>query len=130
MPLIDNYLLDNYLLDGPSGLKYATGNLLSNAGGLSFTTTSNQAASYSYITVAGLIFLPSVIVITDVSTGAWVGTYSAKTAQSSSGAYYFMAANQAQLKITGNAYINSTGFQLPANVASRNYEWEAFGSDI
>lgn len=128
-------------LTGTSTRKqFASGTVTSPSGTLSFTQGDGTILSSSYVTVSGLAFQPSRVIVKKKVTGqtslvmtvlssVTEGDANMSTVRISSGT--FNANNTSQFtqsyRLDGtSAYSNSAGFQLPVGTASALYEWEAF----
>lgn len=110
-----------------TGKKYATGDVTSSSGATDFTRTDGTTISTGYLTVSGLTFTPTVITVTVKSNSAFALAFTAKTATHTAGPYVYTGTGAA-IKVTGTAYINSTGFRLPLTVTLGSVvTWEAFG---
>lgn len=130
--------LDDFLLQGKaSGKKFATGTATATIGSdyLLFDTEVGGAYMF-YITVTGLTFTPSIIIMSEVGTPNWrslyaTGDFMLKTYSgvdipqmaiwhdSSTGLRPFV------YKYNANLYVDNTGFRLPvrAGIGGQNYKW-------
>lgn len=112
-----------------TGKKYASGSVTSATSALNFILDDGTSSSQYYITVTGLTFTPSLIELyyntnydrTFYSSNGQFGSGGSKIAEDIKNSYtpqYF--------KLTGNAYVNNTGFQMPVMVKGVSYIWRAY----
>lgn len=147
MPTLSNFSLGNYTLGGLTDgmMKYATGEVLSNASTNTFNNTSGTFSAYALL-VTGLAFRPTRIIIrSKTSNNVGMIVYNRDTrgvTPDSGGGNYNLATyinnNNGTgyivqvYEITGGSFnqmgqVTDTGFRLPGNQPSHTYVWEAWG---
>lgn len=131
-----------------AGKNFATGTIAGSASSLSFLTPGETSINMIYVTVSGLTFLPSVIILVytneayDHFKTAIYSKYGFGLSEGStyydtgkiivtdkSGGYSDPSPWPKVFKLTGNAYVNGTGFRLPISTAilfsdATWYAWE------
>lgn len=110
----------------PTGKKYASGTLTTSEDLKYFYRAGDgNFSAYNYITVSGLTFTPSTVLYIPTPSGyTFSGIYHESFLDSS---YKVVKAGDTAFRITGNAYIDSTGFQFPVRSGvTGNYTWYAF----
>lgn len=115
----------NQLVNGSSIRKVAEGTATSSNGELSFSTYANTAVSRPYLTVSGIGFAPQMVVI---STGEYVMTV-VNLRNPKQGGFHlitYAGSGATYIRLTGNAYMTSSGFRLPVHAADTNFKWEAY----
>lgn len=112
-------------------MKKAKGRIASSATTLSFKSQTNANVSKNYITISlgSLSFIPSRIIVYD--TVQRYHTICAVGVQLYPGASYkaeilVAYSTPAYFQIDGTSAFVSTGFRLPVQLASSEYEWEAY----
>jgi hypothetical protein len=112
---------------GASAKRYATGPVTSNSGTLTFTTNAGVTPARNYVTVSGLTFQPSTILVVSpsVTTIFKAGQQLAPSGVSSPIIELQLNADE-YVQLTGNAYVNSTSFQLPVLTGNVAMTWFAY----
>lgn len=124
--LIPSNIPSGITLFGISGTKSAGGQVAygQNTGSnstLSFNTTTGGTWSAYHLTVSGLTFKPKVVVITYFDVSAMLHTVVYNSI------YIKMSRYNEMFNLSGNAYINDTGFRMPIPYDSnRTCNWWAF----
>lgn len=117
----------NQLVNGSGVKKFASGTVTSSFSTLNMTTLANGSVSVPAVTVSGIGFTPSVIIVYNgAKQASSVNTRAAQdggdhiiTTQLYTGDIMF-------IRLKGNAYITSSGFRLPVPQLDANYYWEAY----
>lgn len=108
--------------------KWASGTATSSAGTSSFTTGSGGSQSTYVLTVTGLSFVPSKIIIRNTGGNEdYHVTYDSalQTVPISRVQSRLATAVAMTFKLTGPTFVNGTSFAMPALAASTLYEWYA-----
>jgi hypothetical protein len=119
--LVDKVALVN------TGKKFASGTVTSSASQLSYTWADGSGTNYAYVTVTGLLFQPSYILLKDAShdrstvyDARFVDTHKITIGTNRSTNLY------KTVQIQANAYVNATSFRLPVGALSTQFEWVAY----
>lgn len=131
-----------------TGKKYASGTGTSSNASLSFLLSDNTSISVQHLTVTGLAFRPTRVIVrrqTNTATNGLI-VYSRDTLGTSPNAAgdawntgLYLGANRATgfmlrvYEVLGSSFTNSaqvtdSGFRLPMFNANESYVWEAFGA--
>lgn len=107
-----------------SNKKWASGSITSSSSALSFIDSTSAGVNLYYITITGLTFQPSKVVIYRANG---VPLTAIDTNQPLTNGYNLMLCNTSQfnIRLTGSANITSTGFTLPANSSNVTVNWVA-----
>jgi hypothetical protein len=115
------------------GRKFQTGEAWSGSGQIAFTMASNgSASSRYYVTVNGLTFTPHVIIVYEYDEAnsnytVYNRHINGTMALINVNAYPNGSTPDTQTYLTtGNAYVNGSGFQLPAPRPDKHYGWIAY----
>jgi hypothetical protein len=113
------------LLPGQS----ASGTVTSSSSGLSFMRANYKTQSRAYVTVSGLTFLPKMIIVSlsGSTTLASYTIFSAIVLGNVDGGYTNISNADDIYLTTGNLVVSSTGFTLPVQNTSAQYNWYAIG---
>jgi hypothetical protein len=120
--LVAGYILTGKSIFGVAGnvtaRGFASGSITSSSGTISFNLNAGGTNPQYYITVSGLAFTASCIVVSGNSGGT---VYQANT-------YFITHLQNAPVyyAMSGNAYVNSTGFQIPVPGANIGFSWYAY----
>lgn len=115
------------------GKRWASGTVISSSSNFYFLTPSNNATSAYILSVTGLSFIPSFVIITSTNASSF-------TLYKRSGFYYgggvaitgsypenTDSVYQQQMKEDGTYLkVTSTSFSLPVSLPGRNYNWIAY----
>ena len=124
------------LIDGTGMKKYASGTATSAVGALSFLDASNGISGAYPLSITGLTFTPSTIMICKTLTTPVAGggsMYRSGLNLASTGTYacpiaHFGSTNAmvSTIQLDGTtAYVNATGFRLPVGGSNLSYNWYA-----
>jgi hypothetical protein len=115
-----------------SGKKFATGNVTSSANTVQFKYYDNSGnPSLCSVTVSGLTFLPSLIVLRwQGGNTNYVSIYTGDNQRCNVGVFGGNTGNSIDYAIAANgsvvAYVNATGFCLPVQGANTIFTWWAY----
>lgn len=110
--------------------QYATGTVTSSSTTVAAYNSNNGSSNYYYVSVSGLTFTPTLILLMGTSA-SWVfttyksgvdflhGTYPCPIISGSAGSDY-------GVQLTGSLSVTSTSFQLPVLMSSTSFTWYAF----
>lgn len=116
------------------GGKKASGTITASTAGLPFSQGSGGTINRSYVEIAGLDFVPSKIELirdgntkTDYNSEGY-RTYDIPNLKISMNIINAgdSTVNVVGILLTGNAYVNSTGFRLPVLSGGASYKWFAY----
>jgi hypothetical protein len=109
---------------------YASGSVTSSSSSIVWTFDNNTTTNLPSVTVSGLTFTPTLIFLYAPSNGNTIiylaganlrtGGSTAPIWSGTPGSSYGF------FQLTGNAYVNGSGFQLPSINASLSFNWYAF----
>lgn len=116
-------------LEGTFSGNYAEGTAPISSDTLEFNRAGSGPIQHQYVTVSGLNFLPRVIVITKETGDYRYGetVYYDYFRFNSTTKIVCLLLNYEVVYLTGNAYVNATGFRLPVNMAASSVKWVAYG---
>lgn len=108
--------------------KFASGTATSNSGGTyPFTVNDSTTSYFCYVLVTGLTFTPNKIVVIKTTPDSGPTVASLTDYFGSYGTSRIALGNGYTVQLTGNAYIDSTGFKLPVvGSVSESYKWYAY----
>jgi hypothetical protein len=121
-----------------TGKKSASGTVTSSASTLTFILGNNSSYGSYFVQVTGLDFIPSVIHLIEVNTGAitymtvynngvMLPDYNTTISMNMVHSNTNVPFNPIGFRLDGvEAYTSSTGFRLPVKGASKSYKWYAF----
>jgi hypothetical protein len=110
------------------GKRWASGTVNCSSSQLGFIMYDGSVSNFLYITVTGLTFIPSFIIIRRVADDRFCVTYDSRAVWTDCIKMLYTTNQGYTLRKTGNAYVDNTGFRLPvSNVAYNDaYQWIAF----
>lgn len=133
--LVAAYILSGASIFGVNGAakRVASGTVSSGSGGyLTYADGSSPEFIYYGVTVSGLNFTPSFILIINDATYSEIGIYKYHTALGKYTYYDIININSSigspscyHLQMNAYFYVNSTGFKLPAASYYNSYRWLA-----
>jgi hypothetical protein len=108
---------------------YANGSQTNTSTQLAFTLDSGSSLNYSYLNVTGLNFPNGIAQITlrYNPSGSVVTFYNHNLFTTNSNILMAFGSTYNEIRLTGNAFVNTTSFQLPFQVNSLLVQWEAWG---
>lgn len=106
----------------PNSKKMDIGTVVSSSANLTFrSSTGTTTLSHPYVTVTGLGFTPTSVILRYTASATVVTTNTSRI-----DGYYLLTSNGVSMRLTENAYLVDGGFQLPVNTANTRYEWVAY----
>jgi hypothetical protein len=113
-------------INGAGMKKVASGTVTNTNDQLSFTQSYyGNVINLYYLTVSGLTFTPTYILITSVVSGIDPTVYKADRVMYYTSIYAPFTNGVHGIELYGNAVVTSTGFTLPVNSAPYSYSWIA-----
>lgn len=118
------------------GKRWASGTVSNTTATLAFTYANGSSATLNYIAVSGLTFTPSLILIYGINTNSY--SFLTPTSLYTQGGgesriltgNYDVAHTQSlavhNIRLSGNAYVNNSGFLLPNPRSNSQFNWIAF----
>lgn len=110
-----------------TGKKFAEGTATGSSSELSFTRYQGTSMNRLYLTVSGLAFTPSYILIRKINQDNFSVSYDSRRPNNNTITIQDSETSGSIFKSTGSAYVNSTGFRLPVsnNEFNASYQWIA-----
>lgn len=115
------------LTNGNGIRRFASGTVTSSISTLNMTTLANGTVSTPTVTVSGIRFTPSVVIVYNgAKQASSVNTRAAKDSGDTIVTTQLYTGDILFIRLKGNAYIETTGFRLPVPQLDANYYWEAY----
>lgn len=128
--LLNRYVTNDNINNESSGKKFASGLVTSNTT-MEFFDTRNDSVDFYSVTVSGLSFLPSIILLSEGGTGKSNTIYNENNIQNYKILVDYRTRGTEEYVESYGIYkvapimITSTQFKLPVTVANKIYKWIA-----